>query len=104
MSAKKDPEHMDIILVGRQIETKALIGTTQHTLIAEESSAKELIKTPKLKHSNGNLLGSPPSQGALYSIKLCFAAHHSSSGLPLHSSKRHDQEPQALTGKNPVTV
>ena len=44
-----------------------LIGTTQHTLIASDSSAEELIETLKLRNSTGNLLGaSPPTLGALY--------------------------------------
>lgn len=68
MSAPKDYPQVSINLIRRQMVIKALIGTTQHTLVAQESSAKELIKAPKLRNCRGNPLGPPPSLGALYYI------------------------------------
>ena len=78
--------------------TKALIGTTLHTLIAYDSSVEELIKSPKRSNSKDNPLGtlSLSRSFILMLNKLCFAACHCSSGLPLHSLKRCDQELWAL--------
>ena len=72
-----------------------------------KDSWEKSIKIPRPRNSRNNSIGIPLSLGTLYyhsinyhhSINFCFAAQHSSFDLPLHSSKRDDQELQTLKEK-----
>ena len=87
---------MDSNLVGRQIYDQRSDGHDLATLMVYDSSAKELIEIPNSQEATFS--GTPSLSGSVILLlnKLCFAAHHSWSGLPLHSLKRGDQEPRAL--------
>lgn len=85
--------------------TRALIGRTLHTLIAEDRSAKQPPKIPKLRNSKGITLGPPPSLGALYSCSInCFVAHHCLVYLFILQRGQSDQNLQALKTENPAIV
>ena len=67
----------------------------QGGLIRLKQPAYNLLKTPRLRNSNGNLLGFPPSSGPFYCRSINFALLPTTLGLaylfilPSHITKNH---------------